>query len=64
MDKEYVMRVAGTAGNDDRHAGPYVMGHRGVYGNSIQEPAGTEIPCKRKTLPRGSADLSERLGLL
>ena len=38
MDKEYVMRVAATirAGNDDRHAGPYVMGHRGVYGNSIQ----------------------------
>ena len=40
MDKEYVMRVAATIreqlGNDDRHAGPYVMGHRGVYGNSIQ----------------------------
>ena len=35
MDKEYVMRVA-APGNDDRHAGPYVMGHRGVYGNSIQ----------------------------
>lgn len=69
MDKEYVMRVAATIREQlvtitDTPVLMSCMGHRGVYGNSIQEPAGTEIPCKRKTLPRGSADLSERLGLL
>ena len=40
MDKEYVMRVAATIREQlvtmTGHAGPGVMGHRGVYGNSIQ----------------------------
>jgi len=66
MDKEYVMRVAATIREQlvTMTDTPVLMSWGIEEFMATVEPAGTEIPCKRKTLPRGSADLSERLGLL
>ena len=68
MDKEYVMRVAATIREQlvTMTDTPVLMswGIGEFMATVFNDLPATEIPCKRKTLPRGSADLSERLGLL